>query len=175
MIATRRSSSCSRPDATAPTAVRDPAQVRDVHIADSLSALDLEPVARASAIADLGSGAGFPGLVLAVALPNARVSLVEAGSRKCAFLERAVTAMALRNATVVHARAEEWADGIGAHDLVTARAVDTLSVLCEYAAPLLADDGVLVAWKGAARRRRGGRRWPPPQASSAWSWSRFAR
>src|SRR4029077_9076284 len=85
----------------------------------------------------------------AAALPNARVSLVEAGSRKCAFLERAVTAMALRHTTVVHARAEGWADGIGAHDLVTARAVDTLSVLCEYAAPLLADDGVLVAWKGA--------------------------
>ncbi len=135
-------------DGTAPTTVRDPEQARDVHLADSLSALELEPVVRATAVADLGPGAGFPGLVLAVALPAARVSLVEAGSRKCAFLERAVRAMDLDNAEVVHARAEDWAAGIGRHDLVTARAVDTLSVLCEYAAPLLVMGGTLVAWKG---------------------------
>jgi 16S rRNA (guanine527-N7)-methyltransferase len=50
---------------------------------------------------------------------------------------------------VVHARAEEWAAGLGAHDVVTARALAALPVLCEYAAPLLADGGVLVAWKAA--------------------------
>jgi 16S rRNA (guanine527-N7)-methyltransferase len=50
---------------------------------------------------------------------------------------------------VVHARAEEWFDGLGAHDVVTARALAELQVLCEYAAPLLADGGELVAWKGA--------------------------
>jgi 16S rRNA (guanine527-N7)-methyltransferase len=136
-------------DPTAPTSVRDPAEARDVHIADSLSAMDLEPVARATAIADLGAGAGFPGLVLAAALPEAHVTLVEAASRKCAFLRRAVAAMALENADVVHARAEDWPDGVGRHDLVTARALDALPVLCEYAAPLLAIGGALVAWKGA--------------------------
>jgi 16S rRNA (guanine527-N7)-methyltransferase len=136
-------------DPTAPTSIRDPAQARDVHVADSLSALALDPVARATTIADLGAGAGFPGLVLAAALPEAHVTLVEAASRKCAFLRRAVAAMELENADVVHARAEDWADGIGRHDLVTARALDSLSVLCEYAAPLLANGGVFVAWKGA--------------------------
>jgi 16S rRNA (guanine527-N7)-methyltransferase len=135
-------------DPTAPTTVRDPSAARDVHIADSLSALELPVVAGATAIADIGSGAGLPGLVLAAALPHAQVWLVEAASRKCEFLGRAVGAMELANAHVVHARAEDWPDGVGRHDLVTARAVDTLSVLCEYAAPLLADGGVLVAWKG---------------------------
>ncbi len=73
---------------------------------------------------------------------------------------------------MVHARAEEWPDGIGAHDLVTARALAALPVLCEYAAPLLADGGALVAWKGAvdagrAGRRRGRGRDPRPRAVRA--------
>ena len=136
-------------DPSAPTTVRDPAQARDVHIADSLSGLELPAVPAATAIADIGSGAGLPGLVLAAALPDAQVWLVEAASRKCEFLRRAVGAMGLPNAHVVHARAEDWPSGLGRHDLVTARAVDTLSVLCEYAAPLLRDGGALVAWKGA--------------------------
>jgi 16S rRNA (guanine527-N7)-methyltransferase len=136
-------------DATAPTSVRDPLEAVDVHVADSLSALSFGPVGGATRIADLGSGAGFPGLVLAAALPGARVALVEAAVRKCAFLSRAVDAMGLTNVQVVHARAETWPDGLGGHDLVTARALDALPILCEYAAPLLADGGSLVAWKGA--------------------------
>jgi 16S rRNA (guanine527-N7)-methyltransferase len=100
-------------------------------------------------IADLGAGAGWPGLALAAALPDARVALVESAIRHCRYLERAVAAGHIGNAEVVHARAEEWAAGLGAHDLVTVRAVAALPVLCEYAAPLLADGGALVAWKGA--------------------------
>ena len=95
------------------------------------------------------SGAGWPGLALAAALPEARVALVESAIRHCRYLERAVAAGALANVEVVHARAEEWPAGLGAHDLVTARAVAALPVLCEYAAPLLAEGGALVAWKGA--------------------------
>jgi 16S rRNA (guanine527-N7)-methyltransferase len=136
-------------DPTAPTSVRDPAQAVDVHVADSLSALVLPPVAAATRVADLGSGAGFPGLALAAALPHAHVALVEAAVRKCAFLSRAVETMGLANVEVVHARAETWSDGVGEHDLVSARALDALPVLCEYAAPLLALGGSLVAWKGA--------------------------
>ncbi len=102
----------------------------------------------ATRIADLGSGAGFPGLVLAAALPDAEVALVESSGRKCGFLERAVSAMGIANAEIVCERAEEWRSGIGTRDLVTARAVAPLSVLVEYAAPLLAEGGALVAWKG---------------------------
>ena len=136
-------------DPVASTTVRAIAAAIDRHVADSLVALDLPAVRQAHSIADLGSGAGWPGLALAAALPGARVALVESAVRHCRYLERAVAVGRLANAHVVHARAEEWSEGIGAHDLVTARALAALPVLCEYAAPLLADGGVLVAWKGA--------------------------
>ena len=135
-------------DPHAPTTVRDRATALDAHVADALVALDLEVVRTAGRIADLGAGAGFPGLVLAAALPQARVSLVEASARKCAFVERAVAGMGLENVAVVCGRAESWTAGIGSADVVTARALARLNVLVEYAAPLLAVGGTLVAWKG---------------------------
>ena len=135
-------------DPTAPTTVREPNEAADRHVADSLVALDLDVVRAARRIADLGAGAGWPGLALAGALPDARVALVESAVRHCRYLERAVAAGQVGNAEVVHSRAEEWEAGIGAHDLVTVRAVAALPVLCEYAAPLLAGGGALVAWKG---------------------------
>jgi 16S rRNA (guanine527-N7)-methyltransferase len=135
-------------DPTAPTNLTDPVVAVDAHVADALVALELGEVRRARRIADLGSGAGFPGLVLAAALPEARVSLVESSTKKCAFLDRAADAMGLTNVEVVASRAESWREGIERCDLVTARAVATLPVLVEYAAPLLVADGALVAWKG---------------------------
>ena len=139
-------------DETAPTTVRDPARGVDAHVADSLSGLEIPALRSAGRIADLGAGAGFPGLVLAAALPDARVALVESLNRKCAFLERAIERMQLANADVVCARAEEWRDGIGTVDVVTVRAVAPLNVLAEYAAPLLVDGGQLVAYKGVRDR-----------------------
>jgi 16S rRNA (guanine527-N7)-methyltransferase len=132
------------------TAVRDPAEGVDVHVADSLAALDLAPVRAAARVADLGSGGGFPALALAAARPEAAFALVESVQRKCAFLERAAATLGLSNVEVVNARAEEWRGGLAANDLVTVRAVAPLPVLVEYAAPLLAIGGALVAWK--ARR-----------------------
>jgi 16S rRNA (guanine527-N7)-methyltransferase len=122
----------------------------DVHVADSLTALDVPAVRAARKIADIGSGAGFPGLVLAIALPAAEVALVESNRRKCDFLERAVALTSAQNASVVCARAEGWPAGLGLHDVVAARAVGSLALLCEYAAPLLAVGGTFVAWKGEA-------------------------
>jgi len=135
-------------DPTAPTAVVDVARAIDVHVADALVSLQLDAIRGARRIADIGSGAGFPGIVLAAALPAARVALVESNGRKCDFLARAAEAMGLQNVEIVRSRAEEWRDGIGVHDAVTARAVAPLNVLVEYAAPLLATGGTLVAWKG---------------------------
>ena len=136
-------------DPDASTTVRDPAAAVDRHVADSLVAVELPEVRAATRIADLGAGAGWPGLALAAVLPDAHVALVESVARRCRYLARAVEAGRLLNVEVVHARAEEWPDGIGAHDLVVARALASLPVLCEYAAPLLQPDGLLVAWKGA--------------------------
>jgi 16S rRNA (guanine527-N7)-methyltransferase len=137
----------AEPDA--PTSVHDPAAALRVHVADSLAGLDVPELRAAAVIADLGAGGGLPGLVLATALPRARLHLVESIGRKCAFLRRAASAMELENVEVVCARAEEWTDGIGRCDAVCARALAALGVLCEYAAPLLVEGGVLVAWKGA--------------------------
>ena len=140
-------------DRTAPTALRDPALAVDAHVADALVALDLDPVRAARCIADLGSGAGLPGLVLAAALPEAQVALVESSARKCAFVERAAAAMGLSNTQAIALRAEDWCAGIGTRDLVTARAVAPLNVLIEYAAPLLRVGGAFVAWKGRPHPR----------------------
>jgi 16S rRNA (guanine527-N7)-methyltransferase len=135
-------------DELAPTTVRDPGRVRDDHLADALVALELPELRAAELIADIGAGAGVPGLPLAVALPGARVALVEANARKCEFMRSAIEAIGLRNAEVVHGRAETWADGLGRCDLVTARALAPLDVVAEYAAPLLKIGGALVAWRG---------------------------
>jgi 16S rRNA (guanine527-N7)-methyltransferase len=128
----------------------DPLEAIDVHVADSLAGLGVEALRDARRIVDIGSGAGFPGLVLAAALPHARVDLVEAAHRKAAVIQRLIAAGDLSNAHAIADRAEDHAAGAGreAYDAVTARAVAPLAVLAEYAAPLLASGGVLVAWKG---------------------------
>lgn len=135
-------------DPTAPTTVTDPREGVDTHLADALVALELDVVRAARRVADLGSGAGVPGLPLAIALPGAQVALVDSLERKGAFLRRAVEVTGVSNVEVVVARAESWADGVGLHDLVLVRAVAPLAVLAEYAAPLLEVGGTLVAWKG---------------------------
>jgi 16S rRNA (guanine527-N7)-methyltransferase len=135
-------------DATAPTAVREPGAIAREHLADALVALELGPVRTASTIADLGSGAGIPGLPLAIARPSAAVALVESSARRSNFLERAVAACRLANVSVVNVRAEAWPAGLERFELVTARAVAPLAVVVEYAAPLLVLGGHLVVWRG---------------------------
>ncbi len=125
-----------------PTTVADPV---DDHLADSLSALPL--LGSPSRIADVGSGAGFPGLALAAALPASSVVLVESQRRHAEVIERLRLAAGLGNAEVVNDRVESI--GLAGFDLVTARAVASLAVLVEYAAPLLVEGGRLAAWKGA--------------------------
>jgi 16S rRNA (guanine527-N7)-methyltransferase len=140
-----------------PTTVRDPAAALDQHVADSLAGLEIPALRAASRIADVGSGAGFPGLALAIALPDARVDLIEAARRKCDLIERLALAGGASTTRAIAARAEDWArekppdGGRGDYDAVTARALAPLAVVLEYAAPLLRNDGALVAWKGARR------------------------
>lgn len=121
-----------------------------VHVADSLTGLDVPELRTAERIADVGAGAGFPGLALAVALPNAQVDLIESIGRKCDFMRRAIAAAETPNATVLKTRSEDLAADAGReyYDVVTARAVGRLSTLAELASPLLKPNGVLVAWKG---------------------------
>lgn len=143
----------AEPDPPTTARVRDDA-IR-THVADSLTGLEVADLHSAGRIADIGAGAGFPGLVLAVALPRASIDLIEAAGRKTAVIDRLLQAAKLANARSVTARAEDWAKapppmgGRDSYDAVTARALDHLVVVAEYASPLLKADGVLVAWKGA--------------------------
>ncbi|HKP21075.1 MAG TPA: 16S rRNA (guanine(527)-N(7))-methyltransferase RsmG [Thermoleophilaceae bacterium] len=138
------------------TSVSDPEAALEVHVADSLSGVEVSGLSSARRIADIGAGAGFPGLVLAMAIPRAQVDLIESAGRKTAVIDRLIQAAELTNARSITARAEDYArvpaplgGGREAYDAVTARAVGPLAVLVEYAAPLLRSDGILIAWKGA--------------------------
>jgi 16S rRNA (guanine527-N7)-methyltransferase len=138
------------------TTVSDPEAALDVHVGDSLSGLEVPELSSARRIADVGAGAGFPGLVLAIALPRAQVDLIESAGRKTAVIDRLIQASELTNARSITARVEDYArvppalgGGRETYDAVTARAVGPLALLVEYSAPLLREDGVLVAWKGA--------------------------
>jgi 16S rRNA (guanine527-N7)-methyltransferase len=147
-------------DPRAPTTVRSPELAVARHLADSLVSLNVDAVRAAETIADVGSGAGFPGLPLAVALTGCHVRLVESLGRKRAFLEEALAELALPNARVVCARAEDWSGGMSANDIVVARAVGPQPVVLEYAAPLLRLGGTLVDWRGrrdAEEERRSAR------------------
>lgn len=123
----------------------------DSHLVDSLVGISLLGWQDVECIVDIGSGAGFPGVVLAVVEPGVRVVLVEAVRKRAAFLEECVRYLGLARAEVVAARAEElgrrpeWRERAQG---ALARAVGPLAVVLEYAMPLLAVGGFLAAWKG---------------------------
>lgn len=139
------------------TAITDPETAVEKHYLDSLLALEsleaqTSPDASGNVLCDLGSGGGFPGLVLAIARPELPITLVEATEKKCAFLESCAAELGLTKLRVLNARAEEAGrlpelrESFG---MVTARALAAMNVLCEYALPLLRLGGNLWAYKGA--------------------------
>jgi len=106
-------------------------------------------VPQGATVADLGSGAGLPGLVLALARDDLRVTLIEPMARRGAFLTEVVGALGLGRVTVVRGRAEEWS-GPERFDVVTARALAPLPKLLTWGLPLVTDGGVLLAMKGSS-------------------------
>lgn len=138
-------------DAINLTALRDPVAAVTGHVIDSLAGVSHMDGRPADRLLDLGSGGGYPGLPLAVAIPNARVTLLEPIRKKARFLEVVVAATDLGDrVSVTTARAEDLAaDPMqrGTLDIVTARAVATMADLVELAFPLLRPGGALLAWK----------------------------
>jgi 16S rRNA (guanine527-N7)-methyltransferase len=108
-------------------------------------------VPHAAEVADLGSGAGLPGLVLAIVRPDLHLTLVEPMARRVAFLEEVRAALGLTAVEVVRERAGQWATA-ARFDVVTARALAPLPKLLEWAMPLVADEGRLLAMKGSSAR-----------------------
>jgi 16S rRNA (guanine527-N7)-methyltransferase len=126
------------------TAIRDREQQLTKHVLDSLSVV---PYLRGRRIADVGSGAGFPGIPLAIVMPEAHFALIESTGKKCRFLEHVRDTLELANVEVVQARAEAWKPAVR-YDTVLARAVGPLADLVKNAGPLVAGNGRLLAMKG---------------------------
>lgn len=136
----------------APVSDSSRSEIESVHIADSLSGLEFDELSSARKVADIGSGAGLPGLPLAVHLPDTDWTLVEATGKKALFIERAAGEMGLANVSVRAVRTEDLGADPATReqfDAVTARAVGSISTTAELAAPLLRAGGHLLIWRGA--------------------------
>ncbi len=133
------------------TAIREAEPALSLHYLDSLLlAADIPPQAR---LLDIGSGAGFPGMPLAIARPDCSVMLLEASAKRCAFLRQSVAALGLQNVEICEARAEKAGHDAAlreSFDCVTARAVTALPALAEYCLPFLRLGGLFLAMKGPA-------------------------
>ena len=131
------------------TAIRDPREMVAKHLLDSLAMHPyIDAIANAAGrLADLGTGAGLPGIPLAIAKPGLQVTLVESNGKKTRFLREAVRKLGLGNVEVVESRIEAF-DAPGRFDAITARALATLPAILESGGHLLRPGGVLLAMKG---------------------------
>jgi 16S rRNA (guanine527-N7)-methyltransferase len=126
------------------TAIREPERMVTHHLLDSLAIL---PHVRGPRVLDVGSGAGLPGIPLAIAAPELAVTLLDSSHKKAAFLQQAVAELQLANVTVVTARVESWPTD-ARYDTIVSRAFADLGEFVSAAARLLAPGGIAAAMKG---------------------------
>jgi 16S rRNA (guanine527-N7)-methyltransferase len=134
------------------TAIRDNEEIRVKHFLDSFTCLQVMRSQPGNRLIDIGTGAGFPGLILKIANPNQQVTLVESVGKKVDFCRHIVNALGLEQVSVVQDRAEvlgRMAAHRESYDWATARAVAVLSVLAEYLLPFVRIGGSMLAMKGA--------------------------
>ena len=130
------------------TSITEKGSVFLKHFYDSLTIVKIIDL-KEGTLCDLGTGAGFPGMVLKIMFPNVKVTLIDATLKKCIFLEKVIKELKLENINVINARVEEYAKiEREKYDIVTARAVAPLKHLLEYGVPLLKVNGIFVAMKG---------------------------
>lgn len=129
------------------TAITEEEQIYLKHFYDSITLIKIINLETQS-LCDLGTGAGFPGLVLKILFPNLKVTLIDATSKKCEFLKLVIKELNLNNIEVINARIEEYAIvNREMYDIVTARAVAPLKHLLEYGIPLVKVNGYFIAMK----------------------------
>jgi len=129
------------------TTVTDPAEILRFHFGESLFALSAVPL-RESRLADVGPGAGFPGMALAMASPSLDVTLIESNLRKCVFLAEVARSVNIPNAEILRSRVEDLPAGTSPFDFITARAVGHHDSLLAWAKLHLTKSGALVLWLG---------------------------
>ena len=130
------------------TAITDKDEIVTKHFIDSLyltKYLSLDNVS----LLDVGSGAGFPGIPLAIVSPNAKITLLESNGKKVSFLKEVVSKLGLSNVSIIQSRSEELKTR-EVYDYVTARAVKQLNILLEISVQLLKVNGIFIAYKGDA-------------------------
>ena len=135
------------------TGITDSNGIMTRHFEDSIAMLHYVNIPQNSTVIDVGTGAGFPGMVLALACPEIRVTLLDAQQKRLSFLKAVAEAAGAANVTLVHARAEDGArkDELREKfDIAAARAVAPLNVLCEYLLPYVKMEGCALCWKGPA-------------------------
>jgi len=133
------------------TAVRDRDEAMQKHIADSLSICDLEEYKKANRVLDIGTGAGFPGALLAIVSPEKEFYLMDSTLKRLKVIDEFAEKLGLKNITTVHARAEEICRKEGyaaAFDLVVSRAVANLKTLSGWCLPFVRRGGYFVSYKG---------------------------
>lgn len=134
------------------TAITNPGEVAVKHMADSLSCYDERYFPKDASLLDLGTGAGFPGIPLAIFRPDLTVTFFDSLQKRLNFLNEVCRETGLRKVAFLHGRAEEMAHQEAYReqfDLVTSRAVARLSILCEWALPYVRNNGLFIALKGA--------------------------
>ena len=135
------------------TAVCGEEEMLDRHFVDSLTILRTEMIRHDTSLIDIGTGAGFPGMVLAMARPDLKVTLMDAQQKRLSFLEAVREAAGTENVRMIHGRAEDGARDSGyreKYDYAAARALAPLNVLCEYLLPYVRIGGYALCWKGPA-------------------------
>ena len=131
------------------TAITEKNQVFLKHFYDSLTIVKTIDLNKVDSLCDLGTGAGFPGIVLKIFFPHLKITLVDALNKRIKFLEVVVNKLSLENVFLVHDRAEDYGKiNRECFDVVTARALSSFSVLLEYSASLLKVGGHLIAMRG---------------------------
>lgn len=130
------------------TAIDEEEQIIEKHFYDSLISAKYFKYENQTLL-DIGSGAGFPGLVLAIAFPNLNITLLEPTLKRCNFLNAVINELGLKNVNVINDRAENFISAKReAYDLVTSRAVSRLNMLLELSIPFLRVNGYMIALKG---------------------------
>ena len=134
------------------TRVVEPEAIATLHILDSLTTLAAADFRKNATLVDVGAGAGFPGIPIAIARPDLSVTLVDSTRKKTDFLSRAITRLGISNAVAIHARAEDLGHEKGHrehYDIACARALAEMSVLAELCLPLVRIGGITIAQKAA--------------------------